>query len=180
MSKFSNRLDHVKVAAPCPANWDEMSGNDRVRFCTKCNLKVYNLSGMSRNEAERLVNRTEDRLCIRYYRRADGAILTDNCPVGLRALKRRAKTVVKAVLSSVLCFLTGVGLLRVAPSPADREMVTGAIAEREAELKADRVVVMGSMVNRESGRAIKPLSPDLAVTGKLIRKKGVAARGPGL
>src|SRR2546429_7836467 len=107
--RFSNRLRGVSVAAPCSANWDEMFGNERVRFCAQCDLNVYNLSAMSRQEAESLITSTEGRLCVRFFRRKDGSILTDNCPVGLRALKRRALRIKRAVVSSVLGFLAGVG-----------------------------------------------------------------------
>lgn len=86
-----------------------MIGGDRVRFCSQCQLNVYNLSAMSKFEAESLIARTEGRLCVRFYRRKDGSILTDNCPVGLRALKRRAIRIKRAVASSVLGFLAGVG-----------------------------------------------------------------------
>jgi len=44
MARFRNPLDHVRIAAPCPADWDRMLGNDRVRFCGQCSLNVYNLS----------------------------------------------------------------------------------------------------------------------------------------
>lgn len=109
MSKFTNPLDHVRVAAPCPANWDEMYGTKRVRFCAECQLNVYNLSEMTRREAEELIASAEGRLCVRFYRRADGTILTRNCPVGLRALKRRVSCVSRAVLSAILTFLAGLG-----------------------------------------------------------------------
>src|ERR1044072_7537220 len=89
MISHHNPLDNVKVAAPCPANWEEMIGSEEVRFCRHCSLNVYNLSGMSKQEAESLIASTEGRLCVRFYRRADGTILTDNCPVGLRAIRRR-------------------------------------------------------------------------------------------
>ena len=108
MRRFSSRLANVSVAAPCPADWDSMIGGDRVRFCSQCQLNVYNLSAMSKFEAESLIARTEGRLCVRFYRRKDGSILTDNCPVGLRALKRRASRIKKAVASSVLGFLAGI------------------------------------------------------------------------
>ena len=89
MAQFNDPLARVRVAAPCPADWNEMRGDERVRFCAQCNLNVYNLSNMSRREAEAVVTRAEGRLCIRYYRRRDGTILTDNCPTGVRVLKRR-------------------------------------------------------------------------------------------
>lgn len=110
MAKYTSPLDHVTVAAPCPADWDAMIGDDRSRFCGQCRLNVYNLSGMTKREAEALIAGAEGRLCIRYYRRADGTILTKNCPVGLAALKRRLSRVASATLSAVLSFFAGLGL----------------------------------------------------------------------
>lgn len=107
---YTSPLDQVRVAAPCPADWGRMVGDERVRFCDQCRLKVYNLSGMSKREAEALVTNSEGRLCVRFYRRGDGTILTENCPTGLRAIKRRARRVAGSVASAVLGFLAGVGL----------------------------------------------------------------------
>src|SRR5882724_5826594 len=110
MSKCSIPLNNIKVAAPCQADWNGMIGNDRVRFCCQCNLNVYNLSSMSRKDAEDLIQSTEGRLCVRYYRRNDGTVITDNCPVGLRALKLRTKRILNAVASAVLSFAAGLGV----------------------------------------------------------------------
>jgi hypothetical protein len=108
MKRFTSPLRNVKVASPCPADWDRMIG-DRVRFCGQCELNVYNLSAMSTLEAESLIARTEGRLCVRYYRRKDGSILTQDCPVGLRVSKQRAARIRRAVASLVLGFLAGLG-----------------------------------------------------------------------
>ena len=62
-------LETVGVASPCAVPWDEMKGDDRVRFCGRCNLNVYNLSGMGRQQAEALVGNTEGRLCVRLLKR---------------------------------------------------------------------------------------------------------------
>ncbi|MET0623801.1 MAG: hypothetical protein ABW250_12525, partial [Pyrinomonadaceae bacterium] len=99
MPKFTSPLDEVRIAAPCPADWGKMVGDERVRFCGSCNLHVYNLSGMTRRDAEALVTNAEGRLCVRFYRRRDGTILTRNCPVGLSAVRRRAARVAGSVLS---------------------------------------------------------------------------------
>ncbi len=77
-------LDDIAIAEPCRASWDDMSGDERVRFCGDCKLNVYNFSAMSRSEAEEMARTTEGRLCVRFYRRADGTVLTRDCPVGLR------------------------------------------------------------------------------------------------
>jgi hypothetical protein len=108
MGKCDNPLDHVTIAAPCNVAWDNMAGNERVRFCGQCSLNVYNLSAMSKSEAERLVSQIEGRLCVRYYRRTDGTILTKNCPVGLLALKRRLSRIASASISAVVSFFAGI------------------------------------------------------------------------
>ena len=80
-------LNVINVASPCPADWGEMAGDDRKRFCSQCNLHVYNLSDMSETEALKLVNGADGRLCVRFFRREDGTMLTRDCPVGLRAVR---------------------------------------------------------------------------------------------
>ncbi|HEX8558989.1 MAG TPA: hypothetical protein VF668_12850, partial [Pyrinomonadaceae bacterium] len=110
MPKFTSPLEGVRVAAPCPARWEKMAGDERVRYCDSCSLHVYNLSGMTRREAEALVAGAEGRLCVRFHRRGDGTILTRDCPVGLRAVRRRVARVAGSALAAALGFLTGLGL----------------------------------------------------------------------
>src|ERR1041385_2960508 len=129
MARFTTRLDNIRVAAPCSADWDSMFGNEQVRSCEQCHLNVYNLSEMSRVEAYRLINQAEGRLCVRFYRRRDGSIITQNCPVGLRAIKRRLSRVATAAASFVLSLMAGVGFYRFADKLVwSRPHVMGAIA----------------------------------------------------
>ena len=100
-------LSQIDVAAPCPAPWDEMQGDERVRFCSHCRLNVYNLSEMPRAEAEDLIRRREGRLCVRFYRRHDGTILTRDCPVGIRALRQRLVRAVAAIAGLVVALVSG-------------------------------------------------------------------------
>jgi hypothetical protein len=79
-----------------------MTGDNRVRFCGHCQLNVYNISALSRIEAEKLITSTEGRLCARLFRRDDGTILTKDCPVGLRALRRRVAKRGAAVFAAVV------------------------------------------------------------------------------
>ncbi|MBV9960054.1 MAG: carboxypeptidase regulatory-like domain-containing protein [Acidobacteria bacterium] len=96
-----DRIDGLRVATPCPMKWDELRGDDRVRFCDSCNLHVYNISELSRREAERLIKSTEGRFCSRLHRRADGTVITKDCPVGLRALRLRAAKVAGAAVTAL-------------------------------------------------------------------------------
>ena len=108
MRKFTNPLDKIHIASPCSANWNEMYGNERKRFCGDCRLNVYNLSDMTRREAENLLLTSEGRLCVRFFRRTDGTVLTKNCPVGWQAFKRRASRVATATFSIFAGLFTGV------------------------------------------------------------------------
>jgi hypothetical protein len=86
-------LKHLRVASPCDAAWDAMEGDDLVRFCQHCRKNVYNL----------------------FYRRADGTLLTDDCPVGLRAARRWLLAQIGAVAGTF--GLLGNGLLSVLSPP---------------------------------------------------------------
>jgi hypothetical protein len=82
-------LDMISVASPCHAEWDDMSGDDQARFCGQCSKHVYNLSAMTAGEAQDLIEMNEGKMCVRFYKRADGTMLTADCPVGWRAAKQR-------------------------------------------------------------------------------------------
>lgn len=110
MSKFTSPLINVKIASPCSQDWNEMIGTERTRYCGECRLNVYNLSGMSRREAENLLMNSEGRLCVRFYRRADGSVLTKDCPVGWQAVKRRVSKTAAAFASLVFAALGSIGL----------------------------------------------------------------------
>ena len=77
-------LDDVSIASPCDVSWADMEGDADVRFCDKCAKHVFNLSMMSRPEAEAVLATSGGTACIRLYRRTDGTVLTDDCPVGAR------------------------------------------------------------------------------------------------
>lgn len=103
-------LENLKVASPCHAAWDDMHGDERVRFCGSCQKNVFNLSEMSREDAEALITRTEGRLCVRFYRRGDGTVLTQDCPVGLAAVRRRLAWIGAAVAAGLGVVAAFVGL----------------------------------------------------------------------
>lgn len=109
MNRKPSILDGLRVASPCAASWERMQGDERSRFCSLCGLNVYNLSAMTRPEAEALAARREGRLCVRFFKRADGTVLTQDCPVGLRALRRRL-----ALFACALAGLIGYAVLAAA------------------------------------------------------------------
>ena len=108
MPRFDSPLNNLSVASPCSADWSEMYGDDRKRFCGDCKLTVYNLSGMTRDEAEALVMNAEGRVCVRFYKRADGSVITADCPVGWAKVKQRTKLWATAAASLLMALFTGV------------------------------------------------------------------------
>jgi hypothetical protein len=107
MSRFETPLNNIRIASPCRADWESMYGNERKRFCGDCKLNVYNLSGMTAREAEDLLRRSEGRLCVRYFRRADGTILTADCPVGWAKARQRVTAFAAAVFAMALTAVGG-------------------------------------------------------------------------
>src|ERR1041385_8607662 len=131
MPRFKNPLAHVHVASPCKSDWDQMIGTDRVRFCGQCSLNVYNLSAMTRDQAESLIAANEGRLCVRFYRRNDGSILAQDCPVGLAAVRARISYWTKAAAAAVLTFLAAIGFQSLMPDvrPFERQWTAGMLAQ---------------------------------------------------
>lgn len=87
-------LSRVRVATPCNARWEDMQGDERVRFCGKCGKNVFNLSALSEDEAEALVYEHEGNLCARFFRRKDETMITSDC----RVSKRRRRGIVFGTL----------------------------------------------------------------------------------
>ncbi|MDI1446070.1 hypothetical protein [Polyangium sp. 6x1] len=106
-------LSRVEVAAPCSAAWASMVGDDRVRFCSSCEKNVYNLSALTAQEAEQLLREKEGKLCVRYFQRKDGTVMTDDCPVGVRRRRVRRSVATAAVMVGALGALgAGIDTLR--------------------------------------------------------------------
>ena len=107
-------LRGLRIASPCDADWASMPGTDRVRACADCALNVYNLSEMTTREARALIRQHEGRLCVRLYRRADGTVLTRDCPEGIpdAATERRRGVMVALALAAL--FAGSIGMTQAA------------------------------------------------------------------
>ncbi len=82
-------LDNLRIASPCHEDWEKMTGDERVRHCAACDKDVYNLSVMARADAERLLRERIGDVCVRLYQRADGTVITSDCPVGVKKKRIR-------------------------------------------------------------------------------------------
>lgn len=148
-------LEGLHVASPCPARWDDMQGDERVRFCRQCNLNVYNISGMNRDEATQLIGESEGRLCIRMLKRADGTVITRDCPVGLRAVRLRVAKMASATVA-LLTALVWANVALSATSPPRRQHSRLVSIIREFLGFEEPVPCLGVMVCPQTAAPVPP------------------------
>jgi len=106
-----------------------MTGDERAKFCGQCQKHVYNLSAMTRTQIESLIREKEGKFCGRFHRRADGTMLTADCPSRLRRIRKRLAGLGGA-LGALLFSLAGCSP-RQASSPPTRatgQVVMGDVA----------------------------------------------------
>jgi hypothetical protein len=82
-------LDNIRIVSPCSADWDAMTGDERVRHCGACKKDVFNLSALTRDAAEALIREKHGELCGRYYQRKDGTIILADCTIGKSRKRKR-------------------------------------------------------------------------------------------
>jgi len=103
-----NFLNNITIPSPCTADWNSMVGNDQMRFCEHCSLDVHNLSRMTRNQAQRLVARSNGRLCVRYHSDSSGKPLTLPLAQKLHRINRRVSRIAAGAFSATLSISSAV------------------------------------------------------------------------
>jgi hypothetical protein len=161
----SIQLSNLRIASPCPADWNKMVGDERVRHCAECNLNVYNLSAMTKRQVQELIHDSRGkRLCTRFYRRADGTVLTRDCPWSFRALTRKISRLAAAVLTAIMGLT--VAMARNKPRPAT--------CECSQSLQKDSGIKL-TVVDQQD--AVIPKA-EIAVAGKSIKEQVAGVTGP--
>lgn len=112
-----------KIAKPCTADWEQMAGDDRKRFCEQCGKHVHNVSAMTSRERAEFAKPANQNECIAYVHRTDGAPVDLSVWTKLRRymppLRLMRWSAVAALLPSVLTACGGRVLSgRIAPQPA--------------------------------------------------------------
>jgi ankyrin repeat protein len=103
MSK-KDLLNAIEVKSPCGESWDEMQGNETVRFCSHCSKNVNDLSKMTRKDALRLVRRSGGNLCVRYAQHpvTQKPLFAEN----LYKITRRATSLAAGVMTASITLST--------------------------------------------------------------------------
>src|SRR5215468_5403492 len=154
MSAKKRRLDQLKIVSPCSTDWDQMSGDEKRRFCVECDKFVYDFSQMTRQQVEAIVSIHQGRMCARITRRPDGSLLTLETPQAHPLVARLASPVVNATLAAILGLSAPANALNVDVSAARF------IARADADGKGAKIpygggeAVVGGMVVDPQGAFI--------------------------
>jgi len=134
-------LANLRVPNPCPASWEEMKGDERVRHCVLCNQPVTDLSAMTAAEAETFLTTRGDHACVRLSQRRDGTVIT-------RDSSERTRRGFPRIWRATLAFASWLGLtftigcdssstcIQGKPTPRVRDVKPGGHAvEKDGERK---------------------------------------------
>jgi hypothetical protein len=172
--KNEELLNSLRIASPCPVNWEQMTGDDQKRHCSLCDLHVYNISEMSRKEAAALITGSEGRICARLFRRADGTIITRDCPVGLRAVRRKLAKTTTAVFTAILSLATMV--MGQKPKPGKNSCMNQVKITRKVSDSADAGTFTLTILD-SSGASVPGADVELT-EGAAKPESGVAKESP--
>ena len=115
-------LANLRLGFACKERWEDMVGDDRVRACRGCNRDVFNLSAMTRDEAEAVLAARGLTPCVRFYRRPDGTVMTTDCPTGARPERRRLAVVASSLAAGTALAAPAPVLAQPATPPDGTEM----------------------------------------------------------
>src|SRR5262249_32841839 len=102
MPAKERRLDQFKIVSPCSTDWDQMSGDEKRRFCVECDKFVYDFLQMTRQQIEAIVSIHQGRMCARIKRRPDGSLLTLETPPLPPGVSRPPPPFVNATFAAIL------------------------------------------------------------------------------
>lgn len=152
MRKQEIDIQAMRVAKPCSAAWEEMTGDERSRMCSQCSIRVYNIEEMTASEVRDFVFTNEGRTCIRLHRRADGTVITKDCPKGLQRMRKRAFGIAAAAFAAVL------GLFSISfgqkGHPDPTRLVPGSTVEQTCPTDPEKDIAIQGVVMDTHGASI--------------------------
>jgi hypothetical protein len=181
------------VPNPCHEDWDKLTPEERGHFCTVCQTKVWDLSSLTKEEAEEFLRETEGDLCVSYEEKGGEVVHREAPVVPLGRLVRRLPAAAGFSLALAACTPSGQDAkpadggneaqtepAQPKPEPEevnpeepkpDEEAPTTAVDAPEPLPEPEEQHVKGKWVRPEDESNEKPVKPD-----KPMIKKGKVAR----
>ena len=97
------KRDDLHIPKPCDADWSQMTGDERRRYCSLCSKDVHNLSELTQRDAAQLLDDTNRNLCVQYAvdTRTDEILFTDSPHRGWR-LRRQIEGAGRLIAAAAL------------------------------------------------------------------------------
>jgi len=143
----SDMLNGLQIASPCSVPWSTMgeTDNNAVRFCGQCSKNVYDISQLSTAEAGLLLQQgtaAGSLPCMQLYRRFDGTVITDDCPVGLRRIRDSWRRLKSSAAATLALFLVGLPALAQNDIRAEKGKVAAPAQTRGEPMLGGRPMMM--------------------------------------
>jgi hypothetical protein len=100
------------IEKPCPMKWESMIGNEKRRYCERCQLHVHNLSAMTISERTEVLAPSSEHKCISYLTRADA-----NAPQGKVRLKLQSLSWLPHWLAAIVAIFSSSCVQRYTGAP---------------------------------------------------------------
>lgn len=150
MSRKTSKLQTLRIPKPCSTDWENMTGDDRIRFCDQCNKQVFHLSAMTERQAEAIIAATRSNLCVRITTRKDGSVVTTEVLATsqprLHHIRRRVSPIATAVISAMMAFNPGVAA-QTQTAKAHQVSTQTQDANREAQPQDTTSSLSGRLLN---------------------------------
>jgi len=98
----NNLLDPLSIPTPCSADWNDLVGDGRRRYCEHCDKNVYDFSKMTATEVGALLATLQGRVCARITWQTDGSVLTEDPLPILPVVRRRASPFASVAVTTLI------------------------------------------------------------------------------
>ena len=144
----------LHIAEPCSADWDQMTGDDRKRFCSSCTKHVHNVSELTEGEARALFSEN-DNLCVQYAFNREGKVLFADTPDPTWRLFRQAEGLKRLMAAAALVMPLALG----SACEPDAASTTESVASSPLVIEEGGVKIQEQ--NQGAGRSVefKPSDP---------------------
>ena len=154
----------------CPIPWNEMRGDDRERYCTKCSRTVVNLSLLT--EAQRVAVLAEaqqrpDGLCVAYYQRLSGEFVSAETPVSPQESRRAVQFGVTALSAAALAVVAH-HAPSIGQTLASAQVVAGASYANLRDETVEKATRTMSNIGRLFGGQPHEPDPPLMLLGMMV------------
>lgn len=162
MTTKSRTLDDFRGPSPCALHWEDLAGDDKIRYCSICSENVVNLSALTKAEAIRALENPKTG-CVHVFREQD------ETPIFLKHPSANWRTLrfVSWVWTSLMLTF-GIGCSNTTQTPSNLPTIN------KLEKESSQNSITQEPVRRETPSSVEKKSTN---KGKALGEKNSIRRG---